>query len=151
MRTDYDATPQTIEHGRVLGYEPDRLPLLLLAPLVQVAWVDGSLQPAEQRAILRLSQRLKALGTDAQEELMSWLRDRPTDEKFELLLRDLRSVFDLVSSEEAERLWSFLQFGMVEVARAAGGPGFVRAGSNIEKQEREAMLELADQLGLSEP
>lgn len=151
MSIDYQMTSQMIEQGRLLGYETGRLPLLLLAPLVQVAWVDGSLQPAEKRAILNLSERLKLLNTSAREELMSWLHDRPAVEILDRSLQDLRTFFERVSGEEAERLRSFLRFGMVEVARASGGPGFVPERSKIEKQERDAMLELAEQLGLEEP
>lgn len=63
-----------------LGIRPDGLMLLSVVPLVAVAWVDGSMQPAERTAILRVAESRGIVhGTAPYELLEYWLEFRPGD------------------------------------------------------------------------
>lgn len=61
-----------------LGIRPDGLMLLSVVPLVAVAWVDGTIAPAERAAVLRVaSARGIVPGTVPYALLEQWLDERP--------------------------------------------------------------------------
>jgi hypothetical protein len=145
---DFKITPQMIEKGLELGYAPERLPLLFLVPLLQVAWAEGFVQASEQKAILRFAQNFKLAGHSAFERLLPWLDTRPEDEFFERSMNDLRELLDRIPAKQAEKLRAALRFGCSEVAHASGTAGFLRRGSNIHRDEREHLLKIGERLGL---
>jgi len=49
--------PQLLERVKALGITVDTAPALFLAPLVQVAWSDGSVSRKEHETVLRLAQQ----------------------------------------------------------------------------------------------
>ena len=148
MKTDTKLTPQMIEKGLDLGYAPERLPLLFLVPFVQIAWAEGAVQAGEQRAILRFAENFDLAGTPAYERLLAWFDERPDEDFFDSSTRDLRELLDRIPVKQAARLRAMLQFGCVEVAHASGAAGFLRGGSNIQREERENLLHIGERLGL---
>lgn len=151
MKTENQFSPQVLEKGANLGYAPDNLPLLFLAPFAQVAWAEGFVQTGEQKAILRFAANLRVNNEHpAFEKLLSWFDDRPTDEFFERSIEDLRRLLEEIPANQAARLRSMLQFGCVEVAQAIGDTGFLRGRSNIRREEREQLQHISERLGLDE-
>lgn len=150
MTIDFKVTPQVIEKGLELGYAPDRLPLLLLVPLVQVAWAEGFVQAGEQKTILRFAQNFGLAGNSAFERLLSWFDTRPEDEFFERSMNDLRALLDRIPAKQAERLRQALRFGCNEVAHVSGAAGFRRGTSNVHRDERESLLKIGERLGLQQ-
>src|SRR5512139_2924659 len=49
--------PELLERVRLLGLKPETAPALMLAPLVQVAWAEGSVTSKEADTVLRLIQQ----------------------------------------------------------------------------------------------
>ena len=47
--------PDLLEKARLVGVTGDTAPALLLAPLVQVAWVDGAVSGSERETVLRIA------------------------------------------------------------------------------------------------
>lgn len=150
MVTDNQFSRQVMEKARALGYPPDKLPLLFLAPFAQVAWAEGSVRPSEQKAILRFAANLRVSPEHpAYEKLLDWFDNRPSDEFFDRSIEDLRALLAGVPAGQAVRLRAMLQFGCVEVAQAAGSLSFLRGRSNIGREEREQLRHIGERLGLT--
>lgn len=150
MKPVYKLSPQVVGQGARLGCAPERVPLLLLAPLVQVAWAEGFVQPAERRTILRFAENFGlAPGQTAYAELDDWLDERPSDEFFDRAAEKLRELLEALPAKAAARLRNLLHFGCLEVAQAAGDIGLLRGRSNIRREEREHLREISDRLGLT--
>lgn len=151
MKPDYQFPPQVIAKGAELGYEPYKLPLLFLVPLIQVAWAEGHFQASEQKAILSFAGNLRVHpGHSDYERLVSWFDERPTDEFFARSIEDLRELLDGIPANQAARLRSMLRFGCVEVAQAAGDIGMLRGRSNIRREERDQLQYIGERLGLTQ-
>ncbi len=148
MKKDFTFTPQMVKNALELGHDSSRLPLLLLVPFVQVAWAEGTVQAGEQKAILNFAKKFSLVGHSSYERLLTWFDERPEDEFFESSINDLSHLLDRLPAKEAERLRSILRFGCHEVAHACGPVGFLRSGSNIDRDEREQLLKLDERLGL---
>src|SRR5262245_47482253 len=79
--------PDLVQRAIALGIAPGSGSSLLLAPLVQVAWAEGKVSPAERKTILAIATAggLEA-SSPAQALLQKWLETRPPDELFEVAL-----------------------------------------------------------------
>src|SRR5438105_1472934 len=67
-----------------LGLDEQTGHAILLAPLVQVAWADGSVSEPERRVVLQTAvSRGVEEGSPAYEKLLSWMKDRPSYDLFE--------------------------------------------------------------------
>lgn len=149
MKDEYPFPLEVLESAAGLGHAPHRLPLLFLAPLVQVAWAEGFVQPSEQKTILNFAANLRVRpGTSAFEELVKWFDERPSDEYFAAALDDLIELLGSIPHSEATRYRSMLQFCCVQTARSAGDIGLLRTPSNIRREEREVMGAIGRRLGL---
>ena len=150
MRDDKRFPPQVTAKGEELGYAPDWLPLLFLVPSLQVAWAEGFMQVAEQKAILRFAASIGVKPDHpAYEKLLEWFDERPEDEFFSRSVEDLGELLAGVTAKQAARLRSMLQFSCVEVAHASGDIGLLRGRSNIRREERDALQSIGARLGLS--
>lgn len=151
MKTDYNFLPaQTIEKGRELGYSPEKLPLLFLAPFLRVAWAEGFVQAGEQKAILKFAENFQIKpGEREYEKLLNWFDERPSDEFLDASIEDLRVLLATIPFKQAARLRSMLQFGCVEVAHASGDIGVVRGRSSVRREEREELQFIGERLGLT--
>ena len=90
---------------RELGYQPETVPLVYLAPLVQVAWADGRLT-AREREYIEAAARARGIeaGSAAHEQLVQWLDAAPPDECFRGTLQVLRRLlYALPAVERATR------------------------------------------------
>ena len=83
-----------------VGFNPRNARLLHLVPLIQVAWVDGSVSRAE-RDRHRESGPSPGIeeGCAADQQLTMWLDQRPSDEVFETAVRALRASRDDIAPE----------------------------------------------------
>lgn len=76
--------------------EIEKLAALALAPLVEVAWADGSVSPGERQGVLEAA---KLLGVDQHSEfcrstLRRWLHEAPPTEALERWRRMLATTLD---------------------------------------------------------
>ena len=104
-----------------LGLNQDTGTAILLAPLVQVAWADGSVSDAEREVILDLAaSRGLVPGMPAHDKLLEWLRQRPSDALFEAALEVMRVGFAVLPPEERDEHIRALVAACRRVAEASG-------------------------------
>lgn len=137
--------PHLLLRARQLGITADTASALFLAPLVQVAWAEGSVGQGERRSVLRQAEeRGIDIKSAAYAQLQEWLKHRPTNELFLIALEVLRSGFSVLPrAERAERIDR-----LVEACRAvafASGRGLApllgigRTVSRVEAETVEAI------------
>jgi len=114
--------PRVLDALEQLGYDRTTVRLLYLVPLVQVAWVDGSVDQAERNRILVIA-GLTGLKENipAYQQLLVWLDRRPSDEFFQGTLLAIRSIFEKLPAEEWRARKESLVRSCREVAFASCG------------------------------
>lgn len=114
--------PDLLRRVGELGVTVDTAPAFFLAPLVQVAWADGSVTRKEHDAVLRLA-RARGVEVDspAYARLREWLRVRPADELFDTAVEVLKSGFSVLPPNEEEERVKRVVRACQEVALASGG------------------------------
>ena len=132
---------------RDLGVERDTWRAVLLLPVVQVAWADGSVQPAERVRILELAHEHGLLDSEAGGVVRRWLEVPPQPETLVLGRQVLTALLqrhrgpgaelDASDLEEVERHCR-------EVARAAGG--LFDLVFTVDARENEALGDIGHAL-----
>lgn len=84
-----------------LGFTPGNYRVLMLLPLVYVAWADGTMEDVEIERIDAIAKERFFTDTSGLEILDNWLAERPSEEYFRQGLEDL---FLLAQTEEGEPL-----------------------------------------------
>ena len=114
--------PELLERVRLLGLKPETAPALLVAPLVQVAWSDGSVTNKEAETVLRLVQhRGVEADTPPYGQIIAWLESRPSDELFDTAVEILKYGFSVLTEAEQEVRIKKIVEACHEVAEASGG------------------------------
>lgn len=105
-----------------LGLNEDTGLAILLAPLVQVAWAGGSVTDAERAVVLELAaSRGVTTGTPAHEQLLEWLKQRPSDALFETAMEVMRVGFSVLPPQERDERIHGLVAACRRIASASGG------------------------------
>jgi hypothetical protein len=119
----------------------DTGPAFLLAPLVQVAWAQGSVTDRERDTVLRLAAaRGVEADSPARTQLLKWLQERPSDALFDIAMEVIRGGLALLPSGEREEHLKRIVQACHEVAEASGGLAKVLGlGSGVSGEE-EALL-----------
>lgn len=119
LRVDEPALLQSIQK---LGVTLDTGSAFILAPLVEVAWADGSVSDAERDVILHMANR-RGLepGSADYRQLLDWLTHRPSDEVFRTALEAIRIGLSVLPPDEAEQRIATIIKACEDVAQAAGG------------------------------
>ena len=133
-----------------LGIDENNARIVALLPLVQVAWVDGVIDPREAAAILQIARERGWLPDDSIYVLDGWLAHAPSDEYFRrgrVVIRELArrdGSFDpAVTPDTVEAI-----IGLCErVAKSAGGVfGLV---FTVSAEERAAIQDIAEALRIA--
>ncbi len=113
--------PELLERIKKLGVTLDTGSAFILAPLVEVAWVDGEVSDAERDTILRIAkQRGVVPGSSDYSQLLDWLAHRPSDEVFQTALEAIRIGLSVLPPKESEQRIATMIKACEEVAQAAG-------------------------------
>ena len=113
--------PELLERIQKLGVTLDTGSAFILAPLVEVAWVDGDVSDAERDAILHIAtQRGVSPGSADYRQLLDWLAHRPSDEVFRAALEAIRIGLSVLPPDESEQRIASIIKACEDVARAAG-------------------------------
>jgi hypothetical protein len=127
-----------------LGYTSDTVRLLHLMPLIQTAWAEGNISAKERELILRAARsRGIEAGSSADQQLMRWLTDRPSEELFEKTLRAIRAILQSRSPEEREASEKDLLSLCTAIASASGG--IVGFGA-VSEDERRILAHISEEL-----
>ncbi len=131
-----------------LGIDRDSYRVVVLLPLVQVAWADGRIQAQERELILRVAGEHGLLSGSSGEVLRHWLERAPTAEQIDtgrrLLVALTHRHRGLGSELDASALRDIQQL-CVQVAQAAGG--LFDALFTVEDAEQRALEEIATAFG----
>lgn len=138
-RTGLDAA--AAQELQDLGFTPDTVSLLPLVPLVQVAWADQGVTPAERDQIVKVARaRGIAEGSAADRQLAGWLASRPGDTVFAQATRLIRAMLDSSSAAagmSADELVKYCE----SIAQASGGFFGIQTVDASEKATLKALAE----------
>ncbi|HSE25331.1 MAG TPA: hypothetical protein VLB68_26955 [Pyrinomonadaceae bacterium] len=114
--------PALLERIQKLGVTLNTGSAFILAPLVEVAWIDGQVSDAERDTILDIAkQRGVEQGSADYDQLLDWLAHRPSDEVFRTALEAIRIGLSVLPPEESEKRIATMIKACEDVAQAAGG------------------------------
>ena len=113
--------PALLERIQKLGVTLDTGSAFILAPLVEVAWIDGDVSHAERDTILHIAeQRGVSPGSADYRQLLDWLAHRPPDEVFHTALEAIRIGLSVLPPDESEKRIATMIKACEDVAQAAG-------------------------------
>jgi hypothetical protein len=133
--------PAIVERLLALGVRPETVTALSLVPLVEVAWVDGSLDADERRVILeRAGTSGLAPGSTEHSLLEEWLTRKPDSKLLTAWTELIKGLCQQLSREEV----AALKAGLLERARTVAGSsgGFLGMGSKVSAAEAEMIKRL---------
>jgi len=129
-----------------LGFTHTTVILLPLVPLVELAWIDGSVSSVERDRILALAaERAVNEYTPAYPQLIAWLDQCPSPGFFEGTGRAMEAVFESLPANERKARADALVQACTEFASAS----CARFGwtSRICAAKRELLREISRRLG----
>jgi hypothetical protein len=127
------------------GFTPETIRLLYLIPALEVAWVDGSVSGSEHARMLEFAREQGAgEGSPAYEQLLAWLKDKPTADFFESALRLVGRVCGLQPPTVAEAMLRKVTFYCSQIAEASGG--WLGLGSKVSRPEAQIIDRIVGQL-----
>ena len=130
--------PALLQRAIDMGVTLDTGPAFLLAPLVQIAWAEGSVTDREKETVLRLAaKRGVEPGSAPYAQLVAWLHRRPDDELFDTAIEIIRAGFGVLPPAERDARVYLLAEACHEVAAASGGGLWHALGlsSGVSKEE----------------
>jgi len=134
---------------QALGFTPETVALLPLIPVLQVAWAEGGVTPAERQLVETFATaRGIAPGSAADAQLMDWLANEPADEVFVGAARLVRALLGtgstVVDPRDADDLIDYCE----QVAAASGGVfGLGRVSEDEKTLLRSIATDLRDRRG----
>ena len=133
--------PALLRRIMALGVTLDTGAAFLLAPLVQVAWAEGSVTDREREKVLRIAAE-RGVGTTspAYTQLQEWLRTRPADASFDTAIEAVKTGLSVLTpAERADRVKRIVD-ACREVASASGGLGrLLGLGTGVSSEEESIL------------
>ena len=114
------ADPALLAELQELGFTPDTVTLVPLVPILETAWAEGGVSPAERALIVDLARRRGvAAGSEADQQLTAWLDRRPDAQVLSGAMRLIGAVLESGARTEmsADELIKYCQ----DIAAASGG------------------------------
>ncbi len=135
--------PEMLKELEALGFTPETVVLLPLVPVVQVAWAEGGVTPAERGLIVKLA-RARGIeeGSAADRQLSGWLDRRPAEQVFTHATRLIRAMLEAPGHGDlsADDLVNYCE----SIANASGG--ILGVIGRVSAEERQLLATLASQL-----
>lgn len=130
-----------------LGITPENARVLHLVPLLQIAWADGVIQPAERELLEKAAAEAGVLpGTPAHGAFLELLKAPPSRSYYEAALIYIRLVLTALPEGDAAKARENIQSLCVQVARVSGG--VLGLFSKVSDEERTALRQISAQLEL---
>ena len=135
--------PEMLGELARLGFTPETIPLLLLVPILQVAWAKAGVSTPERRLIVNFARsRGIGPGSPADRKLKEWLDTKPSEDTFHKAMRLICAMIDAPEHRvnvDAHELIEYCE----KIAHASGGIFGIGA---VSHEEREALKEIAEGL-----
>lgn len=140
--------PDLLRGLEELGFTPDTVSLLPLVPIVQVAWAEGGISPAERTLLLELARgRGIEEGSAAGRQLADWLDRRPSADVF---ARATRLIAAMLASDHADADAAARNLSAEDLVkhceRVAAASGGIFGLGRVSAQERATLEQIAAQL-----
>jgi hypothetical protein len=114
--------PELLRRVAELGLTRETGAAILLAPLVQVAWAEGSVTDRERAVVFEVAARRGIEpGSAPREQLEAWLQQRPPDALFETALLVIEAGLAILTPEEQGQRRREILTAATRVAEASGG------------------------------
>jgi hypothetical protein len=114
--------PALLAELAALGFTPDTVSVLPLAPIVEMAWAEGGVTAAERTLLVTLARsRGIAEGSPADRQLSEWLSRQPSPAVFERATRLIRAMLDTGSPAGGTLTADELIKYSESIAAASGG------------------------------
>lgn len=130
--------PDLLARVRAAGITADTASAIFAAPLVQVAWAEGSVSKLEEQTVLRLAaERGIEDSSPACAQLREWLAERPADFLFETATEVIKAGFAVLPLKEREERIQRLVDACHKVAEASGSglATLLGLGDGVSRQE----------------
>jgi hypothetical protein len=134
--------PAMIAELQELGFTPETVSLLPLVPILETAWAEGGVSPAERTLIVDLARsRGVAAGSDSDRQLTEWLDRRPSGSVFSGATRLIGAMLGSGAKTDlsADELIKYCE----EIAAASGG---VFGLGRVSGDERATLSRIATAL-----
>jgi tellurite resistance protein len=134
--------PELLRELQELGFTPDTVSLLPLVPIVQVAWAEGGITPAERRLVVELARdRGIEAGSAADRQLAEWMDRRPSPDVFS---RATRLIGAMLATEAPRDLNA--EDLVRHCERIAASSGGILGIGRVSAEERAMLEQIAAQL-----
>ena len=145
----YVEDAEILNNLQELGYSRDTIFLLFLVPVIQVAWIDGTVTEKEREAIIEIA-RQRGMESDSPSESMlhDWLNNRPSEEFFDRTLSLIRNILETRPKVVRNIRGQTLAHYCNAVASASGG--FLGFGK-ISAAQKELINRIAKNLEVNHP
>jgi hypothetical protein len=140
--------PGLLRRIMALGVTLDTGAAFLLAPLVQVAWAEGTVTDRERETVLRIARERGVEKTSpAYAQLLEWLRARPADELFDTAVEAIKAGLSVLPPDErADRAKRIVE-ACRQVAAASGGLSrLLGLGMGVSSEEESILDTIAAKL-----
>ena len=135
LHTSEDVAAEALE----LGFDATTSSVLPLIPLIQVAWVDGTMTESEAKKVLEIAKARNVHAPEALEFLNMMLAKRPSAVFFE---RTDRVIAHIIAQDPSNEATSDILELAKAVAEASGG--FFGLKNPVGVEEKALLAELAE-------
>ena len=136
--------PALVAELQELGFTPETLSVLPLVPIVQMAWAEGGITPAERNLLVKLArERTINEGSPADRLLNEWMTHQPSPDVFARATRLIRAMLDVGTPDATALSADDLIKYCENIAAASGG---ILGIGKISTEERETLAQIAREL-----
>jgi hypothetical protein len=140
-RTTQIEDPALLDSLLAAGVRAETVALLVVVPLLFVAWGDHRMVDVERRAVRETALKLRVAPSGVTSEILEgWLDERPPENLFTAWKEWIRVLAGALPEDERARLAERIIGRCREVAHAAGG--FLESGRPIEPGQRDVLEEI---------
>jgi hypothetical protein len=133
--------PELIRELQELGFTPDTIAVLPLVPIVQMAWAEGGITPAERSLLVKFArERGIAEGGPSDRLLSDWMTKQPPASVFARATRLIRAMLES-GAQDGDTLTADDLIRYCESIAAASG-GILGIGK-ISADERATLATIA--------
>jgi hypothetical protein len=136
--------PALLEELDALGFTPDTISVLPLVPIVEMAWAEGGITPAERALLVKFArERGITEGSPADRQLSDWMARQPSADVFARATRLIRAMLDTGSPIGGKLTADDLIKYSESIASASGG---LLGIGKISTEERATLAKIVDAL-----